>query len=119
MKTEVYDILKLVEKTYLPFASTVSDEDIEESLMNLNFINKRLIYTREELFTVQGKRKFNKRKIATIVKEILKGTYDFNFIIALWQDGEGYIDFDDYAMYHVRAFHYCQQNIPVQIIMQN
>lgn len=119
MKTQVYDIQKLVEKTYLPFASTVSDEDIENSLMKQNFINKKLIYGGELLFTVQNKQKYNKKKIATIVNEILKGKYDYNFTIKLWQDSEGYIDFDDYAMYHVRAFYYCNQNIPVQLNEQN
>ncbi len=118
MKTAVYDILELVEKTYLPFASTVSDEDIRESMASSNFINKKLIYNFDLLFNVQSKRKYNKRKIATIANEILKGKYDFNHVINLWQDEEGYIDFDDYAMYHVRAFHYCNQNIPAQIIIQ-
>jgi hypothetical protein len=115
----MYDILELVEKTYLPFASTVSDADIKDALEKSNFINKRLIYERELLFTVQSKRKHNKRKIATIANEILKGTYNFNIAFTVWQDKEGYIDFDDYAMFHVRAFHYCNQNIPVQINKQN
>lgn len=115
MKLEFYDIEKLVAETYLPFASTVSDNDIKESLETLNFINRRLIYKCDLLFNIQSKRKFNKRKIATIVNEILKGKYDYNFTIKLWQDKEGYIDFDDYAMYHVRAFHYCNQNIPSEI----
>lgn len=119
MKTEFYDIEKLVVQTYVPFASTITDDDIRESLQNFNFVNKRLIYNLDLLFNVQSKRKFHKRKIATIVNEILGGKYDYNFAIKLWQDEEGYIDFDDYAMYHVRAFHYCNQNIPAQIIKQN
>lgn len=116
MKTEIYDILELVDKTYLPFASTLSDEDIKESLANFSFVNKRLIYKGEKLFTLQSERKYNRRKVATIVNEILKGTYDYNFAFTVWQDDEGYIDFDDYAMFHVRAFHFCNQNMPVKII---
>lgn len=112
-KIEYYDILDLVDATYLPFGSSMSDDDINESLKTFNFLYKKdLIYKGVSLFQHKPSRKNDVRKVATIVNEILKGTYDYNYAITIWRDEE-YIDFDDLSMYHVRAFHFCNQNIPV------
>jgi hypothetical protein len=107
-----YDILDLVEKTYIPFMSTISDDDIEASIQCQDFVKRNLIYKELDLFT-------NKRshvsKIATIAYEIITGKYNFNKPILIWQDGD-YIDFDGIFMYHIRAFYFCNQNIPAKVL---
>lgn len=109
-----YDIIDLVDQTYVPFESTILDEDIEEAIQMYDFVNKKLIYKGIQLFQTKPDPKNHVKKIATIAKEILNGSYDYNYTITLWRDGN-FIDFDDLSMFHVRAFHFCAQNIPVVI----
>jgi hypothetical protein len=113
-RTIFYDIQDLVDQTYIPFFSSVSDEDIDKILLNGDFVERKMIYKSSLLFSENPSVENHVKKIGTIVNEILNGSYNFNFKVTLWRDGS-YIDFDDYAMYHVRAFHFCRQNIPVQI----
>jgi hypothetical protein len=122
----------LVKETYLPFASTILDEEIEQIIFNPNakyWQNKTYIYTYhnkhmfpvKQLFKKNNAKQIHTRKIANIVHDILTNNYSKTYKIPIYVDYDKksqkcFFDFDDVAMYHIRAFHYCQKNPPIKLI---
>lgn len=123
----------LVKETYLPFASTVLDEEIECIVNNPRseyWKNKSYIYSydRRKIFPCrQLSRPLNEpkrvhiKKIANIVNDIQTNKYVYDFRIPIYCDydeetNQYYFDFDSIAMYHLRAFHFCQKDPPVLLL---
>jgi len=120
----------IVGETYLPFASTILDEEIEcivnnprsQYWQNKSFIysyNNRKMFPQRHLH--RDPKGLHLRKIANIVNDIRTNKYVYDFRIPIFcdydEDTNRYnFDFDGIAMYHIRAFHFCQRDPPVLLL---
>ena len=115
--TEI-NICELIEQTALPFLD-VTDKDIEKCLNQKIFLAPHCIYNCScDSFSYRMDKTFDAIKIATIVNEINNGTYDYNYPIVIWDDGEEgdpIYDTDGTGEYHIRAFYYCKKNIYMSV----
>lgn len=113
------DINLLVKHCGLPY-EYITDEEIERCLKQKIFLSTNCIYNgSEDDFSDKGHRAFDIIKIATIVNEIQNGTYNYNYSIDVWADGEDdepiYYHTDCDESYQIRAFYYCKKDIYMNV----
>ncbi len=131
--TEI-NINELVNQVGVPL-NYISDEEIAKCLNEKIFLTTNCIYNKScDIFSYKNDHTFDLIKITTIVNEINNNTYNYNYPIIIWDDGDdnqhkydtddnglydtddnGLYDTDDNGLYHIRAFYYCKKNIYMSV----
>lgn len=96
----------------------ITDENINECLVKGLTYNPDIIYKMDyNCFSFKNDKTYDTCFVATIVKEIMNGTYRQDFHIEVWDmsdNDEPNYEIDDH-LFHVKAFHYCKKNMNVMI----
>ncbi len=115
--TEI-NINELVNQVGVPL-NYISDEEIAKCLNEKIFLTTNCIYNKScDIFSYKNDHTFDLIKITTIVNEINNNTYNYNYPIIIWDDGDDNqhkYDTDDNGLYHIRAFYYCKKNIYMSV----
>lgn len=102
----------------IPF-DYISDAEITECIRQQIFLDKSCIYNSSgDSFSHSNNKTFDLIKIATIVNEINNCTYNHDYPIPIWDDGEDdnpSYDTDGNGWYQIRAFYHCQKNIRLSV----
>jgi DNA polymerase III epsilon subunit-like protein len=102
----------------IPF-DYISDAEIAECIRQQIFLDESCIYNGSgDSFSHSNNKTFDVIKIATIVNEINNGTYNHDYPIPVWDDGDDdnpIYDTDGNGWYQIRAFYYCQKNIRLSV----
>jgi hypothetical protein len=125
------DINLLVEQTGLPFETKydfnlckeieyITNEDILNAVQTGNFCDISMIYNNSrDNQSYKWNKQFDVSKIATIVNEIQTNKYDYNYTLPVYDDSDDdknhKYDIDGNGQYHIRAFKFCNKNMPVTI----
>lgn len=113
-KLSVVNMTQLIEDIGMPFPE-IKDNDIRQCLEQKIFLTTNCIYNGScDPYSYKRNRLFDTLKIATIVNELNHHTYDYDYPIPIFQDDDKY-DNDGEGMYHIRAFHYCKQDIRLSV----
>lgn len=115
--TEI-NIIKLIDDIEIPFEE-ITDEDINNCLQQNVLLTTNCIYNKSnDSYSYKNNKIFDLLKISTIINEINKNNYNYNYPIVIWEDIENEkikYDTDGEGLYHIRAFYYCKKNIYMSI----
>lgn len=102
----------------------ITDEEIEHCLNFKVFFATECIYNGNGVNKyINAEKMYHILRTATIVNEIQKGTYNYNYTIPILNAADGdddpYYIVDNIGLHQIRAFQYCKKNIFMSVFRED